>query len=279
MRTLTSLALAVVMLGAIGTASAEPAAALVTAAAETVHMAPGDAAQTAGYATSSSTEPSEIDWPVVSGLEAEQGVAVQRADVLTPPKPPEPTLLVDINLSTQRMVVTEDGRTKYTWAVSSARAGYTTPTGTFRPTWKSAMWYSRQYDMAPMPHSVFFSGGAAIHATFLTQQLGTPASHGCVRLSPKNAATFYGMVGKNGMDRTRITVHGHPKYSTWNVASARQMNVRRYAALPYGYAPSGFYSQQYFRQAAPRAYYKPFQPRRTAKRAYRNAGFAYGYGY
>jgi hypothetical protein len=142
------------------------------------------------------------------------------------------------------------------------------------------MWYSRQYDMAPMPHSVFFSGGAAIHATYAVQQLGTPASHGCVRLAPRNAATFYAMVSKNGMDRTRITVHGRPKYSTWNVASARQSNVRRYAAAPSGYAPPGWYSQPYYRPSAPRAvYYKPYQPRRAVKRIYRNPGYAYGYGY
>ena len=107
---------------------------------------------------------------MVSGDDVAQALAAQRASVLTPPKP---TLQVAINLSTQRMTVSENGVAKYTWPVSSGAEGYETPTGTFKPTWKTEMWYSRQYDMAPMPHSVFFSGGAAIHATYATHQLGT----------------------------------------------------------------------------------------------------------
>jgi lipoprotein-anchoring transpeptidase ErfK/SrfK len=268
MRMWTGLAIVAGMVAAIGTAAAEPTATAVTAEGAAVHLAPGSVAPSAASTPSA--------WPVVSGPEAEKAVAVQKAEVLKPVPPPEPTLLININLSTQKMTVTENGKGKFTWSVSSARSGYRTPTGTFRPTWMSAMWYSRQYDMAPMPHSIFFSGGTAIHATYATGQLGTPASHGCVRLSPKNAATLYKMVSKHGKGLTRITVRGKPNHGSSNVANAKQRNVRRYAAAPYGYAPPGWYSQQYYRSAAPRAAY--MKPRRTVRRVNRAPGYAYGYG-
>ena len=119
---------------------------------------------TTGTATSSDAAPS-----VKSTSETEK-----TAVAAPPPPPPEPTLLININLTTQRMVVTESGKQKYTWAVSSGAYGYPTPTGTFKPSWMSKMWYSKQYDNAPMPHSIFFKGGAAIHATSSIHLLGTP---------------------------------------------------------------------------------------------------------
>ncbi len=119
------------------------------------------------------------------------------------------------------MVVTENGKPKHTWAVSSGAYGYPTPTGTFKPSWMSKMWYSKQYDNAPMPHSIFFKGGAAIHATSSIHLLGTPASHGCVRLAPSNAARLYAMVSRHGKDRTQISVHGRPKYTAPRLARMR----------------------------------------------------------
>jgi lipoprotein-anchoring transpeptidase ErfK/SrfK len=217
------------------------------------------------------SETSQIEWPVVSGDEAAKAVAAQRASIVTPPKP---TLVVNVNLSTQRMTVSENGVAKYTWPVSSGRQGYETPTGVFKPTWKTEMWYSRQYDMSPMPHSVFFSNGAAIHATYATHQLGFPASHGCVRLSPGNAKSFYGLVGKHGMDRTRITVRGTPKFKNWEVANRRPYyGPRRYVMAPYGYAPPGYFSQQYFKPAL-RAQYRSGQPRRVVQRANAQPGYS-----
>ena len=68
------------------------------------------------------------------------------------------------------------------------------------------MWYSRKYDMSPMPHSVFFYGGFAIHGTGYIKRLGTPASHGCVRLHPANATLFYDLVRSYGMANTQIVV-------------------------------------------------------------------------
>jgi lipoprotein-anchoring transpeptidase ErfK/SrfK len=95
---------------------------------------------------------------------------------------------------------------RYTWAVSTARKGYRTPVGSFRPQRLERMWYSRKYDMSPMPHSVFFRGGYAIHGTNYVKSLGRPASHGCVRLAPGNAAALYSLVRKHGMGGTRIII-------------------------------------------------------------------------
>jgi len=111
-----------------------------------------------------------------------------------------------ISISNQRMYVSVNGVPKYTWAVSTARSGYRTPTGSFRAQRLERMWHSTKYDNAPMPHSVFFYGGYAIHGTNAVGSLGRPASHGCVRLAPGNAATLYSLVAKYGMGSTHIIV-------------------------------------------------------------------------
>ncbi|WP_336799502.1 MULTISPECIES: L,D-transpeptidase [Kaistia] len=111
-----------------------------------------------------------------------------------------------INLSTQQMVVYVDGRARYGWDVSTARRGYVTPVGSYRPTRMHRMWYSRKYDMAPMPNSVFFRGGYAIHGTPHVRSLGRPASHGCVRLAPENARTLYQLIAARGMNNTRVVI-------------------------------------------------------------------------
>ena len=111
---------------------------------------------------------------------------------------------ITISKSHQMMQVDTDSGS-YQWRVSTARKGYYTPTGTFHPYSLQLMHYSKKYDNAPMPHSIFFSGGYAIHATPHTGSLGTPASHGCVRLSPGHAATLYGLV-REDMDNTTITI-------------------------------------------------------------------------
>ena len=125
-------------------------------------------------------------------------------------KPAAPTLVVKINLSTQRLQLSYDGRQQESWPISSGREGYATPRGVFRPQWASKMWYSRKYDNAPMPNAVFFSGGVAVHGTNSIAMLGSPASHGCVRLAPGNAARFYSLVHKHGFGNTRIEVFGTP---------------------------------------------------------------------
>lgn len=116
------------------------------------------------------------------------------------------TVTAKIDLSDQTMRVYVDGWPRYTWAVSTARRGYRTPVGTYRAQRLERMWYSRKYDMSPMPHSIFFKGGYAIHGTNYVKSLGKPASHGCVRLHPDNAATLFSLVRENGMANMQVVV-------------------------------------------------------------------------
>lgn len=116
------------------------------------------------------------------------------------------SLEAHVNISSQTMTVTRQGRVLYTWRVSTARRGYFTPRGTYRPQRMHRMWYSRKYEMSPMPWSVFYHGGYAIHGTGAVKQLGRPASHGCVRLRTANAAKFYALVKEVGPANTRIYV-------------------------------------------------------------------------
>lgn len=116
------------------------------------------------------------------------------------------SLVARINVSTQTMTVSRQGQVLYRWNVSTARKGYVTPRGTYRPQRLHKMWYSRKYEMSPMPWSVFYHGGYAIHGTNAVKRLGTPASHGCVRLHTANAAKFYALVKQAGAANTRIVV-------------------------------------------------------------------------
>ncbi len=113
---------------------------------------------------------------------------------------------VHIDISSQRMQVYVNGALRHVWRVSTGRRGYPTPTGSFRPTRLERRWYSRKYNWSPMPHSIFFVGGIAIHGSYYVRQLGRPASHGCVRLAPRNAARLFGLVRRHGPRRTRIDV-------------------------------------------------------------------------
>lgn len=115
-------------------------------------------------------------------------------------------LVAKISISAQRMEVSVDGRRTFAWKVSTARRGYVTPKGSFKPTRLHEMWYSRKYDNAPMPHSVFFHGGYAVHATDAVKRLGQPASHGCIRLHPEAAADFYALVKAFGPTNTSIII-------------------------------------------------------------------------
>jgi len=105
------------------------------------------------------------------------------------------------------MEVAVDGVPRYRWRVSTARRGYITPPGTYHPQMMARRWFSRLYYNSPMPHSIFFHGGYAIHGTYEIARLGGPASHGCVRLDPENAATLFELVEREGMAHTTIVVH------------------------------------------------------------------------
>lgn len=157
-----------------------------------------------------------------------------------PAAPAPPSVNVSIDLGSQRMTVTENGEAKYSWAISSGTSEFPTPRGTFRPQWTAKMWYSKKYDNAPMPHAVFIHGGVAIHATYHTGALGRPASHGCIRLAPGNAKTFYNMVQRHGMSRVRVAVHGYPKFRSQNVASRKKKVKQQYAAYSNSFSSSGY---------------------------------------
>jgi len=123
--------------------------------------------------------------------------------------PAEPALLITIDKDTQRMTVSLDGVERYVWPVSTGQPGYSTPSGTYTARSMNEMWYSRQWDNAPMPHAVFFTReGHAIHGTSEVKRLGNPASHGCVRLSPQNAATLYELVEETGLENTQVILAG-----------------------------------------------------------------------
>ncbi|MHB1109373.1 MAG: L,D-transpeptidase [Devosia sp.] len=115
-------------------------------------------------------------------------------------------LLVTIDLSEQSMSVRVDGVTEHRWAVSTGRKGYPTPRGTFRPLRMYRSYFSIKYDNAPMPHAIFFHRGYAIHGTTEIKSLGRPASHGCVRLHPSNAALLYSLVKQAGTANTVIRI-------------------------------------------------------------------------
>ncbi|HET8920013.1 MAG TPA: L,D-transpeptidase [Xanthobacteraceae bacterium] len=116
-------------------------------------------------------------------------------------------IVVEIDRAVQRMAVTVDGAPRYNWRVSTARRGYITPPGTYHPEMLARHWFSRKYYNSPMPHSIFFYGGFAIHGSYEISHLGRPASHGCVRLDPGNAAILFGLVQHEGMAATTIVIH------------------------------------------------------------------------
>jgi hypothetical protein len=118
------------------------------------------------------------------------------------------SVVVTIDKSQQMMSVAVDGAPRYTWPISTARAGYITPNGTYRPQFLARSWFSRRYYNSPMPYSIFFHGGYAIHGSYEISHLGGPASHGCVRLHPENAATLFALVQREGASHTRIVVTG-----------------------------------------------------------------------
>jgi hypothetical protein len=118
-------------------------------------------------------------------------------------------VVISINKVSQKMTVSVDGDVEYVWPVSTGAAGYTTPSGSFRPFRMEKEHFSKEWDDAPMPHSIFFTGqGHAIHGSYHVKSLGRRASHGCVRLAPANAAKLFSLVQKNGMSNTRVVVRG-----------------------------------------------------------------------
>ncbi len=118
---------------------------------------------------------------------------------------PDPTLRISIDISSQSMSIYSRGARQGSYKVSTGKPGHATPRGSWRVQRMARVHWSRQFK-APLPHAIFFVGGVAIHATKGVHKLGTRASHGCVRLSPGDAASVYGMVARHGMKNTLVTV-------------------------------------------------------------------------
>jgi lipoprotein-anchoring transpeptidase ErfK/SrfK len=114
-------------------------------------------------------------------------------------------VFITIDKSDQTMYV-ETLTDTYEWPISTGRKGYNTPSGEYRPYLLKRLHYSKKYDNAPMPWSIFFHEGYAIHATGEVERLGSPASHGCVRLELKNARWLYRLIDESGKENTYIRV-------------------------------------------------------------------------
>ena len=159
-------------------------------------------------------------------------------------EPNRTTVLVYIDKTNQQMTVSLDGAERYRWPVSTGRPGYSTPSGTFTATSMNEVWYSKEFDNAPMPHSIFFmKDGHAIHGSYEVKNLGKPVSHGCVRISPQNAAILYELVRANGLENTKVVLTGS---SPGEVAGGRTSR-RVDSSGPPSDAPSHNRSQGYDR--------------------------------
>jgi hypothetical protein len=152
-------------------------------------------------------------------------------------------VLINIDKARQKMTVFLDGVEKYDWPVSTGRGGYSTPSGTYTATSMNEVWYSKEWDNSPMPHSIFFmKDGHAIHGSYEVKTLGKPFSHGCVRISPENASTLYALVKKNGLKNTEVVLTG--------VTPGGEYKVARPAAPRYGQGGAGWYeSDNYYAQS------------------------------
>jgi hypothetical protein len=135
--------------------------------------------------------------------------------------PAKSSILINIDKTTQKMTVLVDGVQQYDWPVSTGRAGYSTPSGTFTPLSLNERWYSREWDNAPMPHAIFFmKDGHAIHGSYEVKHLGKPVSHGCVRIAPQNATLLYDLVKTNGLENTQVLLSGETPGGESKVASS-----------------------------------------------------------
>jgi L,D-transpeptidase catalytic domain len=194
--------------------------------------------------------------------------------------PASARLVIQIDKSSQRMTISLDGETIHHWPVSTGLRAYDTPSGSYTPFRLEEDHYSREWDDAPMPHSIFFTKkGHAIHGTTHLRNIGRPASHGCVRLEPENARVLFGLVKRHGLPNTRVVLTGEVPASAPAVArrtldhrdrptyveprDARQYDSRQYdplrddpprASRQYGDRP------HYPRQDAPRQGYWAQRP-------------------
>jgi hypothetical protein len=129
--------------------------------------------------------------------------------ITAPAAPAIASVVVTIDKSSQRMKVEVDGVLHWIWPVSTGQLAYDTPNGRYTAFRMEADHFSKEWDDAPMPNSIFFSPkGHAIHGYLNTRRIGSPASHGCVRLEPANAARLYALVEQQGLPNTKVVITG-----------------------------------------------------------------------
>ncbi len=195
------------------------------------------------------------------------------ATVLGPVAAVQANVLVTINKSTQRMIVFADGELLYDWPVSTGRAGRDTPSGEYRAFRMEKDHYSKEWDDAPMPHSIFFTRvGHAIHGSYETAKIGSPASAGCVRLAPENAEKLFALVEEQGVLNTTVKIVGDLRIALargpsraasaeadGNVAPRRRYDPSRDAEPQYNEPPRQYYVQPHgwSYRAPPPPYYGP----------------------
>ena len=156
------------------------------------------------------------------------------------------SVLIAIDKTKQKMSVFIGGAKKYNWPVSTGRPGYSTPSGTYTASSMNEVWFSKEWDNAPMPHAIFFmTDGHAIHGSYEVKTLGKPVSHGCVRISPQNATTLYALVGKSGLKNTQVVLTGVTPGGESKVASqaAPARTPGRKAKAASGAGPETSYAQ------------------------------------
>lgn len=208
----------------------------------------------ADNAQSNSSETAEQEVPA-SDEEQETANTDDEDEVVEPPKP---VIVANVDKGRQEMTVFIDGVETHTWPVSTGIGGYSTPTGDFTASSMNKIWYSKQWDNAPMPHAVFFTKrGHAIHGTNDVKKLGGPASKGCVRLAPKNAETFFNLVKTSGLKNTQVVLTGVTPGGEYKVTEPR----RREQVYPGYYDRNGRYRR--YGEVRPRAERKRrrlFQP-------------------
>src|ERR1700724_1365937 len=118
----------------------------------------------------------------------------------------EARLDILVDKATQRMLVIQNGYMRYIWPVPTGRDETATPNGVYAPQRLERNWFSSAYYDSPMPFSIFFHHGYAIHGSYAIDRLGGPASDGCGRLHPHHAAILFDLVQQEGPARTTIEV-------------------------------------------------------------------------
>jgi hypothetical protein len=185
-------------------------------------------------------------------------------------------IAITVDKNAQLMTVAVDGVERYQWPVSTGNPSHETPNGTFQTFRMEADHFSKEFDDAPMPHSIFFTKvGHALHGTESEGHLGTPVSHGCVRLSRDNAATLYALVEKEGVLNTSVTLTGSSRIALARNPAVRQNAVaRRDAVQPND--PSQQYAPQYDTAGNPVSLApQPVAPRQYAPQERADDGYIY----